>query len=348
MSDLAKIDSNFAVKTSLDVEGVKFYNVQDDPISIHGVFYENGKFRRMPEAVAKTVSNGVHKLHARAAGGRVRFTTNSPYVAIKVTMNYEGHSSTMTLASCAGFDLYVGKKEEYFNTFVPPVNVTDGYESVLHFPDARQRHITINFPHGGEITGLYIGLDEKATLKKAPEYKIQTPIVFYGSSITQGFCASRPGNAYVTMVCRALQADFVNLGFAGNAKAEDAIAEYVKGLDMSLFVYDYDYNAPNVEHLRNTHQKMFQAVRDAHPDTPIVILSRPKYHRNQNEDKRLKVVRKTYEDAIAAGDQNVYFIEGKALMKHAKNDGTVDNCHPNDLGFSSMASVLTKLLKTIL
>ncbi len=347
MSDLSKIDSNFAVKTTLDVEGIKFYNILEEPFSIHGIFHENGVYRRMPEAVAKTVSNGVYKLHSRAAGGRVRFTTNSPYVAIRTAMNYEGHSPTMTKVSCAGFDLYVGKKEEYFNTFVPPTDEKDSYESILHFPDVRQRHITINFPHGGEIIDLYIGLDEKATVKKAPEYKIQTPIVFYGSSITQGYCVTRPGTAYVTTACRALQADFVNLGFAGNAKAEDAMAEYVKGLDMSLFVFDYDYNAPNVEHLRNTHQKMFQAVRDAHPNTPIVLLSRPKYRRSQNEDKRLKVVRKTYEDALAAGDQNVYFIEGKQLMKYAKNDGTVDNCHPNDLGAWSMAKVLTKLLKTI-
>ena len=117
---------------------------------------------------------------------------------------------------------------------------------------------------------------------------------------------------------------------------------------MSVFVYDYDHNAPTLQHLEDTHQKMFLTIQENHPDLPILLLSRPKYSLDEAEKQRLAVIRKTYADAVAAGDQNTYFIDGPTLMKYARNDGTVDGCHPNDLGFHSMAKGLIQQLKSLI
>lgn len=219
---------------------------------------------------------------------------------------------------------------------------------MIRFGSRKRREITINFPLYSSVSALYIGIEDDTTLRESSGYKYKKPIVYYGSSITQGGCVSRPGNAYECILSRNLQTDYINLGFAGSAKAEDAMAEYISKLDMSVFVYDYDHNAPTLQHLEDTHQKMFMTVRKANPHLPIVLLSRPKYRPNGVDKKRLEIIRKTYTDALATGDQNVYFIEGLTLMKHAKNDGTVDNCHPNDLGFHSMAKVLTPQLRALL
>jgi len=345
---ISQIDRNFAVQTSLNIEHIKFHNIKEEPFSVYGVFFENGKYRRLPEQVAKTVSQGVYDLHTHTAGGRVKFITNSPFVAISVVMPTIGKMPHFALSGSAGFDLYVGKKEEYFHSFVPPFNISDGYESVIHFDDSSEREITINFPLYSSVADLYIGLDENAVLKKSSGYKHKKTIVFYGSSITQGGCASRPGNAYESIISRALQTDHINLGFSGNAKAEDEIAQYIKDLDMSVFVYDYDHNAPTLEHLGNTHQKMFLTIRENNPELPIMILARPKYRLNETDKQRLAVIQKTYTDAVAAGDQNTYFIDGPTLMKYAQNGGTVDGCHPNDLGFYSMAKVLIQKLKSLI
>lgn len=346
--DITKIDSNFAVETSLNIENIKFYNIQEAPFSLYGIYYENGKYRRFPEQVAKTVNDRVYALHANTTGGRIKFVTDSPFVAIHAKMPAIAKMSHFALTGTAGFDLYVGKKEEYCGTFVPPYNISDGYESVIHFSDSAEREITINFPLYSEVTELYIGLDKNATLKKSTGYKHKKPIVYYGSSITQGGCASRPGNSYQNIIARALSTDYINLGFSGSARAEDAIAEYIKGLDMSVFVYDYDYNAPTLQHLEDTHQKMFQTIRKHNPELPIVILSRPSYKLSEVAQKRLAVICKTYTDALASGDKNVYFMDGPTLMKYAKNDGTVDGCHPNDLGFHSMAKALIPQLRSLL
>ena len=349
MKDISLIDSNFAVKTSLDNTDIKFYDVNKSPFKIHGVFFDSGKFRRLPADVAQSVSEGVYYLHANTAGGRIRFKTDSPYIAIHAKMQSIGKMSHFALSGSAGFDLYVfDDVEKYTATFVPPFNIQDGYESIVNFSCAKMREVTINFPLYSEVSELYIGVSDNSTVISPEPYKIEKPIVYYGSSITQGGCASRPGNSYQSIISRRLNADYINLGFSGNAKAENEIAEYISKLNMSVFVYDYDHNAPTIEHLKNTHEKMFKIIRKANPELPIILLSRPKFHLTKSEEQRLDIIKTTYHNAIKSNDKNVYLIEGKALMEMAENDGTVDNTHPNDLGFASMAKAIGNVLEKIL
>jgi lysophospholipase L1-like esterase len=348
MSNISLIDSNFKVETQIKEPDVRFYNVLQVPFRVYGVFYEAGKFRRIPEHIAKTVSDGVYRIHASTAGGRVRFKTNSSYIAIHAKMPGIGKMPHFALTGSAGFDLYIHDDAvRYVQTFVPPFAIQDGYESVIHFGSSQMRELTINFPLYSEVSELYIGLCDSAAVYEPTPYKTETPIVYYGSSITQGGCASRPGNSYESIISRRLDCDYINLGFSGNARAEDEIAEYIRDLNMSVFVFDYDYNAPTVEHLERTHQKMFREIRAKNPALPIVLMSRPKYCLTDEEKQRLAIIKKTYDDAKSAGDENVYLLDGSALMELAKNDGTVDGCHPNDLGFASMAKALGDLLEKI-
>lgn len=296
----------------------------------------------MPESVAKNVSEGVYTLHSNTAGGRVRFVTDSTYIAIHTKMDGLGKMPHFALTGSIGFDLYVDNY--YAKTFVPPFYIEDGYESIFEFEKKEEREITINFPLYSNVSELYIGLQETSLLAEAKPYKNTKPIVYYGSSITQGGCASRPGMAYQSIVSRNFDYDYINLGFSGNAKAEDEMIEYIKNLDMSIFVYDYDHNAPTVEHLAKTHEKMFKAIREKNPLLPVIIMSRPKHFLTEGEKTRRSIIETTYLNAVAAGDKNVYFIDGEALTDLCKDSGTVDNCHPTDFGFASMAKALTELI----
>ena len=346
MSNISKVDRNFAVKTDIYKKDIQFYNSEEAPFKIYGIFKENGKFRRMPESVAKTVSEGVYILHTHTAGGRVRFVTDSAYIAINVKSDGMSRSPHNPLTNSAGFDMYVGNR--YVHTFVPPYTIETGYESLFDgFGSNEIREITINFPLFSNVSELYIGLQKDATIKEAYPYKNKKPIVYYGSSIIQGGCFSRPGNCYENIISRKFNYDYINLGFSGNAKAEDEIADYIKGLDMSLFVYDYDYNAPSQEYLANTHEKLFKIVREAHPDIPVIIMGRPKYTLLEGEMLHTKIVEKTYKNALEAGDKNVYFIDGPTLLELCKDDFSVDNIHPNDFGFASMAKALSDVIEKI-
>ena len=353
MNNIVKVDKNFAVSTKIEKDDIKFYDVLSEPFKIYGVFREGGKWRRMPEAVAKTVSEGVYSLHANTAGGRVRFKTDSPYIAINTKLSGLGRMSHFTLCGAAGFDLYLNGAHQ--GSFRPPFDMVDGYEalrdgysSIDGYGTSEMRDVEINFPLYTDVLELYIGVSENSKILPPDPYKIERPVVYYGSSITQGGCASRPGACYQAILSRELSVDHINLGFSGNAKGEPEIANYIKSLDMSVFVYDYDFNAPDLAHLEATHEKMFRVIREANPTLPILIMSKPKPVLDATNIKRFECIKRTYENAKASGDENVYFIDGRELMAFAGKEGTVDTTHPTDFGFFSMATRISPVLKEIL
>ena len=150
-----------------------------------------------------------------------------------------------------------------------------------------------------------------------------------------------------------LDFDYINLGFSGSAKAENVIADYIAEQDASVFVLDYDHNAPSAEYLRNTHFALYETVRKKNPETPIIMMTMPTIDEYQTRDvywRRREVIFKTIERAKELGDENVYLIDcygcfGKLVGGEC---GTVDNCHPDSLGFLRMAEALLPVLKKVL
>ena len=347
------INANFHmefIKVDTEREGMKLYDAKSAPFRLYGVFHDGERYRRVPADVAEATNPGVFGHAKHTAGGRVRFITDSPYVFIKAVYDKAHVMTHMPLSGSSSFDMYVYEdgKQVYSSTFRAPMpeETVGGYESIRDWGSKQMRTININFPLYNSVDELYIGLDENATVEPAPDYKYEKPIVYYGSSITQGGCASRPGTCYQGFVSRHFDINYINLGFSGSAKGEDAISDYIAGLDMSIFVYDYDHNAPTTEHLAQTHEKMFKNVRAKHPDIPIIMMSRPNIRKSSGEDKRNEVIKRTFANAVAAGDKNVYFIDGRELA--LDYDNTVDGCHPTDYGFKCMADRLIKELTKII
>lgn len=356
MGNAATVDKNFQVWQDFDRSTLEFYDVLEAPLQVHGLIFpeaEGDYFRRIPKELAKQVNEGVLALHEDSAGGRVRFRTNATQIALFAEEgNVEVYNHFALTGSC-GFDMYAG--DRYVNTFRPPSTIVDGFAALLEIPpevphENGEREITINFPLYSHVKKVTIGVNKGATMKAPKAYKYPKPIVYYGSSITQGGCASRPGNSYQAIISRKLDCEYLNLGFSGSARAELPMAEYIANLDMEIFVYDYDHNADSPEYLNETHQRMFKIIREKNPELPVVMVSRPRYY-NEDEDtrKRLAVIKRTYDEAVAAGDKNVYFIDGGEMMhKYCDDCGTVDGIHPNDHGFVAMAKGIGEVLEKIL
>ncbi len=350
-ANIQEIDKNFAVAKQLNNPNAHAYNILTEPFKLYGLIppqTPDDKFRRIPEAVAQSVSNAVWLLHANTAGGRVRFATDSTYIGVYAKLPDVGKMPHFALTGSAGFDLYAryADGERYIKTFTPAFDIVDTLQGEVTVPADGMREYTLNFPLYSDVREVYILLDKTATVEAPTPYAYEQPIVYYGSSITQGGCASRAGMAYQAILSRRLDANFINLGFSGNALAEPAIAQYIAGLDMRAFVFDYDHNAPTVEHLQNTHEAMFRTVRAAHPTLPILCVSRPTALPN---DERVEVIRNTVDRAREIGDNNVYFIDmGKAIQRSGVGDSfSVDGCHPTDLGFYVMAHALEDILRGI-
>jgi hypothetical protein len=273
----------------------------------------------------------------------VRFATDAPELTVRFTLLTEQVDPYMSLPGSAGADVYLGTGQDarYAGTVAP------GEYGFLGVPVEQRivtsgswETVTVNLPRNEQLGGFEIDLPEDARVGPADPFGVPDPIIFYGSSITEGGCAPRPGAAYTSAVARWLDADHYNYGFSGNAKGEQAMAEHIAGhRAIGAFVLDYDHNAPSPEHLATTHRAFFETVREAHPTVPVLMMSRPDVDKDPADAAaRRDVVLDTFRTARARGDRQVWFLDGHELFGTlGRAECTVDGCHPNALGFHRMA-----------
>lgn len=330
-------------------ETVTFYNVRQKPFRIDG-FCSDTEFIRIPADVAgkSTMPGGnIDGVYERTAGGRIRFQTNSERIAIRVRIPARHEYSTRPMQMVCGFDLYAdrGNGMEFKANLFPPTDFDDKFERIVGV-GAGEKEITLYFPLMNEIAEVWVGLDKDASLKEAAPYKMEKPVIFLGSSITQGANASRPGLCYTNIIERELDVNCVNLGFAGAFIAQEALVGYVSELDMSALVLDYDYNSPSPEHLEKTHYGTYCRIREKNPDVPIILVSKPDYRLECFlHAQRRAIIMDTYCKGIKNGDKNLYFVDGAAFFAgENRADCTDDTVHPNTLGHRKMATHIGETL----
>ena len=347
LKNIEVIDEKFALIKKVDRTGLKIYNPTEAPFDLYGLIpptEDEPFYHRMPLSVAEETSGAVMRLNYHTSGGRVRFKTTSKRVAIFVKMHRIDKMGHFTLIGSSGFDLYVG--ENFKCSFMPHITLDDnGYEDIKTISKNNEmKDVTINFPLYSGVTELLIGLDEDATVEHGSKYRFDKPVVYYGSSITQGGCASRPGNCSQSMLSRELNIDFVNLGFSGSGLGEASVARYVASLDMKLLVMD-TFNAKSIEELASLHEAFYKTIRETHPTLPIIIYT----GHYATHSPFIEPQKTTYENAVKAGDKNVYYLNSTAeILSRLGHEGSVDGVHPNDLGFRVIADYLRPLLKELL
>ncbi len=350
---ISEIDKNLRVEAVSEDGNTVYYDIKKSPFEIYGLYDAQNQipFKRLPDEIGKNVSERVSYLYIKTAGGRVRFSTNSKSVTVKAILTDISRVPHVALTGAAGLDMYIdesnGRNSRFYGTFIPDINMTDTLVSRLNFTDDKQRYITVNFPSYSGVKEFYIGLDKGAYVGKGAKYDNELPVVFYGNSITQGACSSRPGNIYENIISRRMALDYINLGFSGSGCAENLIVDYMASMKMCAFVSDYDYNAPNVEHLKNTHLKMYQRIREAHPDIPYIMLSNFSGLPQDEEQSMLRrtVVADSYRYALESGDKNVYYIDGESVFRGAYEEMcTVEGIHPTDLGMAMIADKIEAVL----
>jgi len=324
-----------------------WYDYRDKPFRLFGLMFDQGKLCRMPEASAAQVSQNVLHYHNHTTGGRLAFRTNSQKITLSVELKNITRCANLCNNATAGFDLY--EQNRHLKTFFTPRVLEEEYESSVTLPTKQFRNLVLYFPLYSGISALRIGLDYDAVVEPYDPYKNASPIVYYGPSYTHGGAASRPGNIYQSKVSRDMNMDFINLGMDGSALGETAMAEYIAGLDMGVFIMDYDANAPDAAHLEKTHEPFFKIIRDKQPELPVIFMTRPCYREDTDAYARRDVIYRTYIHAKQAGDHNVYFIDSAGYFRGTDHDFCfTDGIHPNDYGFFIIGSHITALLKDIL
>ncbi len=367
--DITKIDKNFDT-TFTAPEDIEWFSVRQEPFVTYGVTYSNkeGLYRRLPKEVADKVSEGVSVLATNTAGGRIKFITDSPYYAVKVTLPFSTPFSNMTDMCHYGVATYVdGVFSRAFAPLYEQIKAGDttigGNDEIVydglrvHLVNCERRNeqyeMEINLPPYSAVKEILVGLKKGSVILPPKPYKHSEPIIFYGSSITQGGCATKPGDDYISRLSRLLNFDYVNLGFSGNAKAEKVMVDYLAKQNPPIFVLDYDHNAPDAEYLEKTHYPLYQAIRDAHPNTPIILMTMPIVRGFENHEwfkTRREVILDNYQKMIDSGDKNVYLIDCIGCLGELVNgeSATMDNTHPDSLGFLRMAERVYPVLSELL
>lgn len=346
--DIKNIDKNFKINSANESE-YDFFPYRS--FTVEG-FCKDGagekELVRLPKAVLKNLSPALNEAAHFCAGGVVRLRTDSSKIAVRCNYNQMRNSSGMPLSADAGIDLYSGLK------FIANYRPEDGNPFIDMEASTESEQMcdyTMYLPLYSNINELEIGLLKGSKTEKAAPHKSGKTILFYGSSVTNGGCASRPGLTYPAVITRKMGAEMINLGFSGNARGELEIAEYIARLDVSAVIIEYDHNAPTAQFLKETHEPFFKTVRDAKPNVPIILIS-GWFFRERSDDVNRKIrrdiVKQTMLNAVNSGDKAVYFIDGSKLFpRETCTDFSADCIHPNDTGFGIMAEKITDILKNL-
>jgi len=353
-------DGNYINVTDVDAKyrtklgSLVYIDAKAPQMSLGGITHpekNGGEYYRLDVTKKATYSEQNSALANHTSGVTLRFRTNAPQIQIKATMRScaTGYKH-FTDRGAYGWDVYTGTGTNRVYCGADSQLITDpnSIKEIVKLPGGYQE-VTINLPLYGGIASLQIGFPATAQIAPPTERSYGT-ICFYGPSITQGGCVSRPGLSYSNIICRMLNADNMNLGFSGSAKGEQSIAQYIAKQDIAAFVMDYDYNN-TVQGLKDTHYAFYQTVRAAHPNIPIIMVSRPIYLSECTEEQlqRQAIIEESYNKAVANGDKNVYYVCGNDFFPKEMPDlYAVDMVHPNDLGHYHMAKTIFAVLKPAL
>jgi hypothetical protein len=314
-------------------------------------------FDRLPARAEGLVRNPVWQLGRHAAGLCVRFVTDATTIRARWTLTSDRLAMPhMPATGVSGLDLYAKLDGcwRWTGVGLPEQATTNTATLAAGLPEEAREYL-LYLPLYNGVSSVEIGLPEGCSLAKAPARPRghEKPIAVYGTSITQGGCASRPGMAHTAILGRRLDRPVINLGFSGNGKMEPELAGLLAELDPAAYVLDCLPNM-SAEEIQARVEPFVRALRTAHPGTPIVLAEDRTYanapligsQRERNASDRA-ALRRAYDHLVDEGITGLTYLPGDPQLGD-DGEATVDGSHPTDLGFVRMADAFERALRPLL
>jgi hypothetical protein len=313
-------------------------------------------YDRLPAKAEKIVRDAVWNLSQSSAGMCVHFVADTPSIDVHWKLRSDKIGMPhMPPTGVSGVDLY-GRTDDGKWRWIAcgrPSDLDNRATLAKELPTGR-REYRLYLPLYNGVSLVEIGLPETATIVRSTNAMLKRkPIVFYGTSIMQGACASRTGMAQSSIIGRRLERPIINLGFSGNGKMEIEMAQLLAELDPAAYVLDALPNCTASE-IKVRAEPLVRELRKAHPETPIILVEDRTYGDAPWTPSRLdrnlssrEAYRKVYEKLLAEGMPGLTYVEGGQLLREDGED-TVDGSHPTDLGFMRYADILTPILTGVL
>jgi hypothetical protein len=317
-------------------------------------------YDRLPARAQGVVREPVWQLSKDSAGLSVRFVTDAASISARWTLRSNSLAMDhMPATGVSGLDLYVrmtgGIALWHWLAVGRPDKAPTNERSLISGLPPGRRECLLYLPLYNGVQSVEIGVPPNATLESAPPRPADRakPICFYGTSITQGGCASRPGMAYPAILGRRLDRPVINLGLSGNAQMEPELAALLAELDPCAYVLDALPNMGSAM-VQERVGPFVETLRRAHPDTPIVLVENIEYQNaavvpgsREGYVARNAALREVYDRLVAAGTPNLTLVPAEGLLGD-DGEATVDGTHATDLGFFRMADALEPVLSRIL
>ena len=301
-------------------------------------------YDRLPAKAKGVVRDPVWDLSLDSSGYCVRFETKSPTIRVKWDLRKANLAMPhMPATGVSGVDLYGRRADGGWRFIGNGRPLQQSNEAAFANPGLSEFALYLPLYNG--VTAVAVGVPAGQALAPLGGAGRGKPVVFYGTSITQGGCASRPGTAAPAIVGRRLDLPIINLGFSGNGQMEPEMADLLAELDPAVYVLDALWNM-SAEMVRERTAPCVRKLRAAHPDTPILLVEDCTI-RNAIPTPKGKVLREVFEQLKQEGVTGLHFLSAEGMMG-PDDEGTVDCSHPTDLGFMYQAEVFTKALRPIL
>ena len=355
-SEIAKWDPAMAQQNAVISNGVKWIDGKCLPIEGRAFSDVEHYYDRLPANVSTNVNAGVRGMKHHTSGMMFRFKTNSKQLSFKWTPWKKSLAMDhMASTGVSGIDIYRYDEKKGRWLYVKTGRIwnaeTGGTLTIKWAPNTA---CLVNLPLYNGVSTFTLGIDPEATVEALPPRKsgINKPVVFYGTSITHGGCCTRPGLAFVNRVGRELDVPVVGLGFSGSGVMELEMSEHLARIDASCYVLDCLWNMGVTEKQRpgrsveGNYEKFIRNLRAKRPNTPIIMAEQCDVYMNGPNEKDI-FIRALYEKLVAEGWSNLIFLP-KTEMYTGDFEGTVDGCHPNDLGMESLAKAFGKAVKAAL
>jgi len=306
----------------------------------------SNSYHRIDTTLHRDFPAGIKRLLTHSTGLVLSFRTNSPRIAAKWCVpDTKPYAANMNAIVNKGLDLYIRRNGVW--EFAGVGRPTAGCNEAVLVKDmeAGEKECLLYLPAYDEVKSLSLGIDSGYQVAAGNDPFAAKRVVVYGSSITQGAAASRPGMVYPARLSRDLGVNFINLGLSGSGKMEKAVADMVASIQADAFVLDCFAN-PSPEQITERTNYIVKAIRAEHPQAPIILIQSV-VRENGNFDQGVKryVQRQNdnamteYQKLVNEGVKNLYLIPAVDLLGK-DHEGTTDGTHPNDIGFDRMLQVI--------
>ena len=337
---------SIAQENPVKKDNSKYYGKENFLIEGTGVpeSAKESPYDRLPISSKGKVRQAVWDLSKNSAGVAVRFLSNSPSIKVKWGIMNDTKLNHMASTGVKGVDLYckVEGKWVYVNTGRP--TAIENEASLVSTLTPGEREFKIYLPLYDGTTHLEVGIDSTSYIKK-PAPETQLPIVFFGTSILQGGCASRPGMVFTSIISRKMDVDCYNFGFSGNGRMDKPVVDVISDIKASFYVIDC---LPNMtpKQVSDSVMPLAKAIRAKNPSTPIVFVENIEYARIPFEvnlkkafEAKNEALKTEFDKLVKEGVKEVYYIRSTNAIGD-DNEGTVDGTHMTDLGFMRYADYL--------